>query len=196
MAHRWIDLGRRRLVDWSVALFASAGYLAVMLIMFTRGVFDGGPAVALGPSVLTLLCAVAVARLVQVLPRLTTRQGISVHQEGVSLVQERALWFAGRAAHLPWDEIARIREAAPVTFESLSTKGGLTDLVVDVYLRTPGWTGRTPTWARVRAHREAAVPPDAPAAPLTRIRIAPGRTRQPALLQALRAARPELVREG
>ena len=117
-------------------------------------------------------------------------------QEGVSLVQERALWFAGRAAHLPWDEIAGIREAAPVTFESLSTKGGLTDLVVDVYLRTPGWTGRTPTWARVRAHREAAVPPDAPAAPLTRIRIAPGRTRQPALLQALRAARPELVREG
>ncbi|PRX97060.1 hypothetical protein [Allonocardiopsis opalescens] len=189
---QWVDLGRRRLGAWTVALLVPLAYIVAVTALLA---LEPDPAVWAGPVAMVLLCAAVVARLVQVAPRLFTRQGVSVHAAGVTLVQEPSLWFPGRVAHLRWDEIAAVRERTAVTLDSLFDRARGSDLVVDVFLRTPGRAGPVPTWARVHPH-EAEVPPATPAAPLTRIRIAPGHHRQPALVQALRAARPELLQGG
>ncbi|MBB4935287.1 hypothetical protein F4561_006181 [Lipingzhangella halophila] len=126
-------------------------------------------------------------------PRMLTRQGVAVDSSGITLVHAPALWFAGATAYVPWPEVRTISEGVAIK----RTENGheRATPTVELMLRSPDWVSRVPKNGMSVVPRETQRSPASPAEPLTRITIKPGKRRQPRVVEALRAVRPDLLPE-
>ncbi|WP_017570739.1 hypothetical protein [Nocardiopsis halotolerans] len=174
----WVDMRGQGSLGWAVA----AGLCVFLTIGATVLTAVTAATQTLGAAVWTLLLALFLGLLswplVRMAPRHSTRQGISVDDTGITLVQEPRWWFPGRAAHIPWSRVLRASRD-----RSVQTGGGVRTIwyYVVVELHAPLDGARYPTWV---------IPEEGG------IRIQIGEWEQARLARALHAARPDLCSDG
>ncbi|MBB4935285.1 hypothetical protein F4561_006179 [Lipingzhangella halophila] len=187
---QWVNMRWHGVVGWIVAALVAVATAVAISVQMVREVGQPyiGASEITGGTVFLLGSLGGTVWAVCVAPRTFTRQGVSADASGITLVQDSALWFAGRTVHIPWPEVRSIVPDVVVTGSGDKRK---THAVVELMLRSPDWVSRVPSWASVFG-QEVGRSPASPTEPLTRITIKPGNRRQPRIVEALRAVRPDL----
>ncbi|QBI52410.1 hypothetical protein [Streptomonospora litoralis] len=183
---RSVNLRWRRIPLWLVLMPVSVALAAAIPIRFATELgkpYIGGSEITGG--VVFFVGSVGLALwMAWITPRVFTRQGVAVDAVGVALIQDPNLWFAGRTVRIPWGVIQSISEHERLTGPSGNQrKRRIVTLVVDADdhgIAVPSWASASPLSA----------PEGAP--PRLRVDIGPGNSRQPKVLRALHAARPDL----
>ncbi|MBB4935286.1 hypothetical protein F4561_006180 [Lipingzhangella halophila] len=184
---QWVSMRGPRLAVWILGAvfvcYTDVALTAMSVVAFAEGDWVD----AVGGAVGAVVFLGVTGWVVHVAPRMFTHQGVSADVSGITLVQEPALWFAGRTAHIPWPDVRTISQDVLVTGTG---KDRRSSALVHLMLHYPDRVTSAPTWASV-APRELQTPPASPTEPLTRITIKPGNRRHARIVGALRAVRPD-----
>ncbi|MDA2804265.1 hypothetical protein [Nocardiopsis suaedae] len=148
----WMEL-RGRTLDfkgWLVGIAFSAYLTAALAVLpFVLPLVQDTPLTGFWDAVgfygmfalLFAVFAVITALLTRGLPRRTTRQGVRIDAEGITLVQERKWWFRGIEIPFPWRAVSGVRP------DSRTRSEGPRDLVVAIDLHGDAPPARFPGWA-------------------------------------------------
>lgn len=194
----WVNVRGRRIFGWSMGMLTLCVSSAVLVsaeMSTARGGADPMAVSVLWESVGVVACTVllGVWLVCVAMPRLFAHQGVAIGDEGLTLVQEPLLWFAGRTTHIPWSQLHEVRPGRAMTLDSLFRTRDLSpDSVVDLVPHDPDAITRAPSWVRIHPREPRFALPWRPRR--DRVRLCPGHHRASQVMQAIRAVRPDLLR--